>query len=53
MDIRKKFTFEDPEDSYWNQSASTSASIFEDPKDTVVSCLYIDFRSSCITMLSY
>ncbi|KAE9552601.1 hypothetical protein FO519_004183 [Halicephalobus sp. NKZ332] len=33
MDIRKKFTFDDPEDSYWNQSASTSASIFEDPKD--------------------
>uniref|UniRef100_A0A7E4UV39 Vps16_C domain-containing protein n=1 Tax=Panagrellus redivivus TaxID=6233 RepID=A0A7E4UV39_PANRE len=31
MDVHKKFTFDDPEDSYWNESASTS--FFEDPKE--------------------
>ncbi|EYC36258.1 hypothetical protein Y032_0914g3028 [Ancylostoma ceylanicum] len=28
--IKKKFTFDDPEDSYWNESGSNSSSLFDD-----------------------
>lgn len=41
MDIHKKFTFDNPEDSYWNTSVTSdeNSSFFDDPKDAVVSFL--------------
>lgn len=37
MDLHKKFAFDDPEDSYWNENESQSF-FFEDAQNAV-SCL--------------
>ncbi|KIH60487.1 hypothetical protein ANCDUO_09265 [Ancylostoma duodenale] len=41
--IKKKFTFDDPEDSYWNESGSNSSSLFDDlPSKQVAQWLQVE-----------
>lgn len=37
MALRRKFTFELPEDSYWNESDSNSSGLFDDLQSKQVS----------------